>query len=108
MGSCHSGQGPVAESCEQGNKPSTSIKGGKFDGCGLIESNNSPCSLSGKNISYISLFSTGLRTMLPPNRRYCAVLLRGQMTSGFDYKDRNFIVVCLNLVDIKFKGNSPH
>jgi len=26
-GSCDSGQGPVAESCEHGNKPPTSIKG---------------------------------------------------------------------------------
>jgi len=39
MGSCHSGQGPVAEFCEHGNKPSTSIKGGKFDRCGLIDCN---------------------------------------------------------------------
>jgi len=26
MGSCHLGRGPVAESCEHGNKPPTSIK----------------------------------------------------------------------------------
>jgi hypothetical protein len=37
MGLCHSGQGTVAESCEHGNKLSTSTKGGKFDSCGLID-----------------------------------------------------------------------
>ena len=69
MWSCHSGQGPVAESCAHGNKLPTSIKGRKYDSCGLIDCNTSPCSLHGKNFNYISLFSTGLRTNLPPNRR---------------------------------------
>lgn len=107
MGSCHSGQGPVGESCEHGNKPSPSIKGGTFDSCVLLTVNTSPCSLHGKNFSYTSLFSTGLRNMLPPNRRFCAVLLRGQKTPGFDYKDRKFIVGCLNLVELKLKGSGP-
>ena len=107
MASCQSGQGTAAESCEHGKKPSTSITGSEFDGCGIIDCNISPCSLDGKNFNYVSLFSTGLRNKLPLNRRYCAVLLRGQTTSGFDYKDRNFIVVCLNLVALQFKGGSP-
>jgi hypothetical protein len=43
-----SGQGPVARSCEHGNKPSGSIKGREFLDCmsdyQLLKQNSIPCS----------------------------------------------------------------
>ena len=43
----------MAESCEHGNKPSTSIKVGKFDSCGLIvQPPHVPC-MAETSITYL-------------------------------------------------------